>query len=178
MSYASLSSTDQALSPPMIIRGWISPTCLLWSREWLFTRRCLIVIPIHTHFFSGKTGGNLCPPQCRYPCYCFILQGEVSLFSCILLSWPTATQAQNILSTMGIVDSGLDALVVENYHLKFEEQVNASLASTRRSNAPPRFLLLYMWRRLNIIARQFHTIKHGNQPKHIHFICSVERSIG
>ena len=42
---------------------------------------------------------------------------------------------------MGIVESGLDVLV-EDYGLKIDEQVNATLARARESNAP-RFFLVY-----------------------------------
>ena len=71
------------------------------------------------------------------------------LLSCILSSsswwWVIGdqplTQAHGILSTLGIVETGLDVLV-EEYGLKIDEQVNTTLASARESNAP-RFSLVY-----------------------------------
>jgi hypothetical protein len=53
---------------------------------------------------------------------------------------------------MGIVESRLDTLV-EEYGLKVDEQVDATLARSRESNTPHVFL--YMWRWLNLIAGSF-----------------------
>ena len=58
---------------------------------------------------------------------------------------------------MGIVESGLNALV-EDYGHKIDEQVKKTLDGARQSNAP---ILLYMWCWLNLIAPQIYTIKHG-----------------
>ena len=97
-----------------------------------------------TSISSGKNGRSL-----RFPkSFLLLYIARWGYLYCILSSSTNHhTQAQNISSTTGMVDSGLDALV-EKYSLKIDEQVNENLAGSRESNTP-RFLLLYMWRWLN-----------------------------
>ena len=95
----------------------------------------MIVIPIHTPFLLVKladlfillSAGTLSIAlycKVRYCCLRLVI---------FKLTRLTATQAQNILSTTGIVESGfpVDDLV-ENYDLKIDEQVNATSVNNQQ----------------------------------------------
>ena len=63
-------------------------------------------------------------------------------------------QAQGILSTMGIIDSGLEALVQE-YGPEIDQEVNETLAKARESNCTFFFHKCGVWPRLNRVACRF-----------------------
>jgi hypothetical protein len=82
------------------------------------------------------------------------------------VSFPNSTshqphQAQGILSRMGFVDKGLDA-IVQKLAARVNDQVKESLAKSRQC---PSFSPLQMWRVLILVICQFHTFRNGSRQR-------------